>query len=59
MCQGIKKLEQELHPTLFNRTKKGTYPTVEGLHVIKKAYEALEKINEIVEYTVEKKIIPN
>lgn len=58
VCQGVKNLEKELHTTLFNRSKNGTYPTTEGLHVIKKAYEALKNIDEIVEYTTEKKDYP-
>lgn len=58
VCQGIKKLERELDTPLFNRSKNGTYPTVEGLHVIKKAYEILKNIDEIVEYTVERKNYP-
>ncbi|PEG04152.1 LysR family transcriptional regulator [Bacillus cereus] len=58
VCQGIKKLEQELNTPLFNRTKDGTYPTVEGLHIIKNAYNALEKINEILEYTRDKRVYP-
>ncbi|ANC11095.1 MULTISPECIES: LysR family transcriptional regulator [Bacillus cereus group] len=58
VCQGIKKLEKELNTSLFNRTKDGTYPTVEGLHIIKNAYDALEKINEILEYTKDKRVYP-
>ncbi|PFU39980.1 LysR family transcriptional regulator [Bacillus thuringiensis] len=58
VCQGIKKLEKELNTPLFNRTKDGTYPTVEGLHIIKNAYDALEKIDEIFEYTKDKRVYP-
>ncbi|MGQ8850971.1 LysR family transcriptional regulator [Bacillus cereus] len=58
VCQGIKKLEQELNTPLFNRTKDGTYPTVEGLYIIKNAYNALEKIDEILEYTKNKRVYP-
>lgn len=58
VCQGIKKLEKELNTALFNRTKDGTYPTVEGLHIIKNAYDALEKIDEILEYTKDKRVYP-
>ncbi|MBJ8073477.1 MULTISPECIES: LysR family transcriptional regulator [Bacillus cereus group] len=54
VSQAIKNLEKELNTTLFNRSKSGTYPTTEGLYVIKSAYEILEKIDGILDYTTEK-----
>ncbi|MFX3635842.1 MAG: LysR family transcriptional regulator [Candidatus Pristimantibacillus sp.] len=47
VSQSISNLEAELGITLFNRSRSGTIPTVEGQAVIKKAFEVLTKLEEL------------
>ncbi|MEI4829947.1 LysR family transcriptional regulator [Bacillus sp. FJAT-53711] len=47
ISQSISALEAELGISLFTRSRLGTIPTAEGRIIIKKAAEALEKIQEL------------
>lgn len=49
LSQSITNLETELGVKIFNRSRMGAIPTVVGRQMIKKAYEALAKLEEIRE----------
>jgi LysR family transcriptional regulator, transcription activator of glutamate synthase operon len=49
ISQSITKLEIELGVRIFERSHTGVKPTKEGKQLIRTAYEALQKINEIKE----------
>ncbi|MFS0918262.1 LysR family transcriptional regulator [Brevibacillus sp. 179-C 1.1 NHS] len=49
ISQSLSSLESELGVTLFTRSRIGAVPTPEGRIIIKKAFEALGKIQEIWE----------
>ncbi|PGS48599.1 LysR family transcriptional regulator [Bacillus sp. AFS041924] len=60
LSQSISQLETELGITIFNRSRKGTFPTEEGKILIKRASEVLQiisKLNEeLFDYKNNKKI---
>lgn len=47
VSQSISNLEAELGLTLFTRSRQGTVPTAEGEVIIKKAYEIINKVQEL------------
>lgn len=47
LSQSITNIENKLEIQIFERTRKGTVPTEIGLKVIEKAYEILDKVNEL------------
>ena len=47
LSQSVAKLEEELEIRIFNRSRLGTIPTVEGKQIIILANEALDKIKDI------------
>ncbi len=51
VSQAISKLEGELGMTLFQRSRKNTFPTTDGQYVIRIAHIILEKRQEIYDYT--------
>ena len=51
VSQAVSTLENELGVMLFERSKKGTFPTTKGQYIIKKAYIILEKKQDIYTYT--------
>ncbi|HWJ78068.1 MAG TPA: LysR family transcriptional regulator [Niallia sp.] len=49
LCQSIKNLERELNITIFNRSRRGSIPTVEGRRLIEKANAVLFKLQEFLD----------
>ncbi|MCM2534271.1 LysR family transcriptional regulator [Neobacillus pocheonensis] len=49
VSKSIYNLEQELGVQIFYRSRSGTAPTEEGRKIIKKAFEIIEKVNELKE----------
>ncbi|ODG90129.1 MULTISPECIES: LysR family transcriptional regulator [Bacillaceae] len=60
LSQSISQLEHEMGISIFNRSRKGTFPTEEGKILINRASEVLEIINklneELYDYKNNKKI---
>ncbi|TGA99860.1 LysR family transcriptional regulator [Sporolactobacillus shoreae] len=51
VSQAVSKLEEELGMTLFQRSRKNTFPTTDGQYIIRIAHMILEKRQEIYDYT--------
>lgn len=49
ISQSILKLEEELGVNIFNRSRRGVFPTLEGKQLIAKAHEVLLKFQELKE----------
>ncbi|PEJ60355.1 hypothetical protein CN692_03415 [Bacillus sp. AFS002410] len=60
LSQSISQLENELGITIFNRSRKGTFPTEEGKILINRASEVLQLISklneELFDYKNNKKV---
>jgi DNA-binding transcriptional LysR family regulator len=53
VSQAVSKLESELGTTLFQRSRKNTFPTTDGQYIIRIAHIILEKRQEIYDYTAD------
>lgn len=58
VSQAVSTLEKELDTKLFERSKRGAFPTIKGQYIIKKAYIILEKKQDIYTYTSNKSNFP-
>ncbi|WP_338541763.1 LysR family transcriptional regulator [Paenibacillus tundrae] len=53
ISQSIHRLEKELDLTLFERSRSGTFPTVEGKRFIAKAMDILQRVDDLKTMNIE------